>query len=59
MITRITEHNKDGKTLYKAQRKFMGMWVDWFAHPERMLSIKSYTSTNKQKVINFLMKAKG
>ena len=54
MKTRITQFPKDGRKWYKAQRKFLGMWIDHFAHPTRWFRFTTFEATRKQDVINFL-----
>ena len=60
MTTRIKSFpKKDGKRWYKAQRKFLGMWVDHFAHPTRWFRFTTYESTSKEDIINVLILVKG
>jgi len=59
METRIEEYMKNDRKWYKAQRKFLGFWIDLFGRNGNPFVFTSYSSTKKQSVINFIIKARG
>jgi len=59
MRTRIVAYPKEGRQWYKAQRRFLGFWIDRFAHPTRWFVITTFASTNKADVTEFITKVKG